>query len=227
MIISCGIDNLLDSLFRQLSVFFGTVNRETIKLVIPITLDRMEVILSNNSKDNKRVWVNGEVIFTPNNSVQYSIFLYLLSNVLYMNNMSGDNIYYLNKIMNSVDWFYTTELPSRFYVEHPVGSVMGKAKYGENFFFYQGCTVGVSYSINGEIITPIIGDNVLMLANSSILGDSIIGNNVIVAANTLIVNDEVPSNSLVFGQSPNLIIKMRGEVEMIRRLFSITQLNYK
>lgn len=93
MIISCGIDNLLQNLFRQLSIFFGAVNREAIKLAIPIALDRMEVILSNNSKRNKRVWVNDEVIFTPNNSVQYSIFLYVLSNSLYMNDVCGGVIF--------------------------------------------------------------------------------------------------------------------------------------
>jgi serine O-acetyltransferase len=139
----------------------------------------------------------------------------------------GGDIYYLNKIMNSVDWFYTTELPPRFYVEHPVGSVMGKAKYGQNFFFYQGCTVGVSYSIDGEVVKPTIGNNVLMLANSSILGDSAIGNNVILAANAVVLNEEVPGNSLVFGQSPNLVIKIKDESEIIERLSSITQLNYK
>ena len=89
MIISCGMDNLLQNLFRQLSVFFGAVNREAIEQTLPIALERMEVILSNNSRRNKRVWTNDEVVFTPNNSVQYSIFLYLLCNSLYMRDING------------------------------------------------------------------------------------------------------------------------------------------
>ncbi len=89
MIISCGMDNLLQNLFRQLSVFFGAVNREAIEQTLPIALERMEVILSNNSRRNKRVWTNDEVVFTPNNSVQYSIFLYLLCNSLYMRDVNG------------------------------------------------------------------------------------------------------------------------------------------
>lgn len=89
MIISCGMDNLLQNLFRQLSVFFGAVNREAIEQTLPIALERMEVILSNNSRRNKRVWTNDEVVFTPNNSVQYSIFLYLLCNSLYMSDVNG------------------------------------------------------------------------------------------------------------------------------------------
>ena len=44
--------------------------------------------------------------------------------------------------MNGVDLFYAIELPPVFGAEHPLGSVMGRAKYGEGFFFYQGCTVG-------------------------------------------------------------------------------------
>ena len=46
--------------------------------------------------------------------------------------------YYLNKIMNSVDWFYAIELPDVFCAEHPVGSVLGRAKWnGNRFFVYQ------------------------------------------------------------------------------------------
>lgn len=47
----------------------------------------------------------------------------------------------------------------------------------------------------------------MMFANSSVIGDTIIGDNVVISAGTQIVNDNVPSNCIVFGQSPNLVIK--------------------
>ena len=53
-----------------------------------------------------------------------------------------DKLYFLNKQMNGLDMFYAIELPKHFGAEHPVGSVMGRAKYSNGFFFYQGCTVG-------------------------------------------------------------------------------------
>ena len=52
--------------------------------------------------------------------------------------------------MNSVDLFYAIELPQKFGAEHPLGSVMGRAKYGDGFFFYQGCTVGGTDGANAQ-----------------------------------------------------------------------------
>lgn len=84
---------------------------------------------------------------------------------------------------------------------------MGRAKYGDGFFFYQGCTVGGTDGKNGEIYYPVLGENVQMFANSSILGRCNVGNNVKIGAGTLIKNEDIPSDSIVFGQSPHLIIK--------------------
>ena len=109
--------------------------------------------------------------------------------------------------MNGLDLFYAIELPKHFGAEHPVGSVMGRAKYGDNFFFYQGCTVGGTHSKDGGIYYPVIEDNVRMYANSSILGKCHIGKNVQLGAGALIKNQNIPDDSIVFGQSPNLIIK--------------------
>ena len=111
--------------------------------------------------------------------------------------------------MNGIDLFYAIELPNHFGAEHPVGTVMGRAKYGDGFFFFQGCTVGGTKDKEGNILYPIIGENVRMYANSSILGKCRIGCNVQVGAGTIVKNQDVPDDSIVFGQSPNLIIKMR------------------
>lgn len=46
-----------------------------------------------------------------------------------------------------------------------------------------------------------------MYANSSFIGKCNIGDNVILSAGTLVKDTDIPSNSIVFGQSPNLIIK--------------------
>lgn len=115
--------------------------------------------------------------------------------------------------MHAIDWFYEIELPIHFLCEHPLGSVLGKAQYGDYFLIYQGITVGGSIK-NQILYYPSIGNHVVLFANSSILGKSIIGDNVIISAGTKIVNDTVPSNSIVFGESPNLIIKERQEKEI-------------
>ncbi len=46
-----------------------------------------------------------------------------------------------------------------------------------------------------------------MMGDSKILGRSNMGDYVIFAANTYVIDTDIPSGSLVFGQSPNLIIK--------------------
>ena len=148
--------------------------------------------------------------FNPYHSVQYMTFLYYLSHDIYKNAKAGqlcDKIYYLNKFFHSVDLFYAIELPKQFGAEHPLGSVMGRAKYSNGFFFYQGCTVGGTYDKEGNIHYPVIEENVKLYANSSILGKCHIGKNVQVGAGALVKNQDVPDNSIVFGQSPNLIIK--------------------
>lgn len=113
-----------------------------------------------------------------------------------------DKLYGISKIISACDLYYEVEMPEIWSCDHPMGSVMGRAKYGNYFSFSQGCTVG-----NNHGIYPVIGEHVSMLSNSKILGNSHIGNNVIVAANTYIKDTDIPDNSLVFGQSPNLIIK--------------------
>lgn len=150
----------------------------------------------------------------PYNSVMYCVFLYWLSKVAYKEGRRdlADKIYYLNKMFNSVDLYYAIDLPNAWLCEHPLGSVMGRAKYGENFFFYQGCTVGGNWNKFGELKYPVIGNNVMMYSNSKILGNSHIGDNCTIAANCYVINQDIPDNSIVFGQSPNLIIKEKKDL---------------
>ena len=96
-------------------------------------------------------------------------FLYTLANELYRNGMSStlsDKLYYLNKTMNGLDMFYAIELPEVWSAEHPVGSVLGRAQYGEGFFFYQGCTVGGNRGKDGVLSYPSIGRNVRMYSDT-------------------------------------------------------------
>lgn len=150
--------------------------------------------------------------FNPYHYIQYMTFLYYLSHDVYKNVNAGqlcDKIYYLNKMFHSVDLFYAIDLPDHFGAEHPLGSVMGRAQYSNGFFFYQGCTVGGTYDKAGIIHYPVIKENVKMYANSSILGKCHIGKNAKIGAGALVKNQDVPDNSIVFGQSPNLIIKTK------------------
>ena len=43
----------------------------------------------------------------------------------------ADKLYYLNKMMNGVDLYHQIELPAVWGCEHPMGSIMGRATFGE------------------------------------------------------------------------------------------------
>lgn len=145
--------------------------------------------------------------FSVYNSCHYAIFLYYLSNDLSKSRRDiADVVYCLNKALNGFDVFHSIELPDVFNWEHPVGTVLGRAKYSNNFLVYQNCTVGGNFA-DGQIHYPVIGKNVTMFSYSCMLGKCTIGDNVIISSHAYLKDVDIPSNSIVFGSSPNLIIK--------------------
>jgi len=81
-----------------------------------------------------------------------------------------------------------------------------QSKFSNFFYFSQHCTVG-----NNKNIYPSFGENVSLLTGSTIIGKTVIGNNCLISANTYIKDQTIPDNSLVFGSSPNLIIKHKDD----------------
>lgn len=201
----CEIESLL---IRQLDNMFGLGEEEKneVRKAMEGGGKRLERCFEKNP--NKYYHRDGETFFNPFQSAQYNIFLYFMSNEIWKagNSLLADKIYYLNKTLNANDLFYEVELPEYFKCDHPVGSVMGRAKYGNGFSFGQCCTVG-----NNNGIYPVIEENVRMCAYSSIIGNCHIGSNTILGAYASVKDQNVPSDSLVFGQSPNLIIKKKKE----------------
>lgn len=213
MILEIDKTAILNLVCRQVDNSF-TLSEEEKKQIEASFVDALASCEENFAHTNNKYYtreVNGvkEAYFNPFHSVQWMIFLYYLGNNIYRTGGGKicDKLYYLNKLMNGLDLFYAVEMPKHFGAEHPVGSVMGRASFGDNFYFYQGCTVGGTHSKDGGIYYPVIEENVRMYANSSILGKCHIGRNVQIGAGALVKNQDVPSDSIVFGQSPNIVIK--------------------
>lgn len=198
-------DQLRALVSRQLGNNFmlGPNEEAILDDTLQVVLDRTTFCFSHCT--NKYYKRDGLPYFNPFHSAQYSIFLYYLSNSVWKhsgNSMLADKIYYLNKMLNAIDLFYEVEMPDIFFLDHPVGSVLGRAKYGNYFTFAQNCTVG-----NNKGIFPEFGEHVTLHSGAKVLGDCKIGNNVAIAANTYIKDTDIPDNTIVFGQSPNLILK--------------------
>lgn len=152
----------------------------------------------------------GEAVFNPFHSGQYAVFLYFLSNSLSkeasVHRSLAERVYYLNKALNGVELFFEIELPSIFMLDHPVGSVIGRAEFQDYFSFAQNCTVGNNWNKY-----PRVGCRVAMLANSTLIGDCKVGDNVILSANALVIDTDIPDCTIVFGSSPNLVLKRRSK----------------
>lgn len=115
--------------------------------------------------------------------------------------------------MNSVEWYWNIELPDHFIVEHPLSSVLGKGKYGDYLSIYQGATVGESLN-KDNTEWPILGHHVTMFAHASVIGRCNIGNWVILSSDAKVKNQDIPDYSIVYGQSPNLVVKTYDEREI-------------
>ena len=199
-------EQIKELLFRQLSLFdISSDEQNAIDSLWSRVLARVEYCFSRTP--NKYYSREGKTYFNPFHSGQYCIFLYFLSNEVWKSGMSllADKIYYLNKMMNGCDMFYEVELPDVFMLDHPVGSALGRAQYGEGFTFGQNCTVG-----NNRGVYPVIGKNVELCASASILGNCHIGDNVTIGAYACVKDQDIPADSIVFGQSPNLTIKSKN-----------------
>jgi len=175
---------------------------------IGTALERCEYCFSFSL--NKYYNLDGTTLFNPFHSGQYSIFLYFLSNSIHREyqelRLLADKVYYLNKALNGLDLYYEVDMPEIFFLDHPVGSVIGKATYADFFSFRQSCTVG-----NNRGVFPVMGKNVMLMSGAKVLGDCTISENVIVAANTYIKDTDIPPSSVVFGSSPDLVIKRKDE----------------
>tara|TARA_B100000401_G_C52469266_1_gene560384 strand:- start:5 stop:676 length:672 start_codon:yes stop_codon:yes gene_type:complete len=191
---------------------FSTRN---LKTMIFDGLDRLEYSFSN-VKD-KYFNDNNQACFNHLNSDHMVVLLYYISNTGYQMKFDShllEKIYYLNKIMHSVDIFYSVMLPKIFCVAHPLGTILGHAKYSDYLYVYQNVTVGST----NDGIYPEFGKFIALSSNTSIIGDCKVGNNVLFGGNSFIINKHIPDNSLVLGHYPNNRV-VENKTPVFERLF--------
>ena len=102
-------------------------------------------------------------------------------------------------------------LASPLFIDHGTGIVVGETTIsGKNFKIYQGVTLGAlslkcGSKLKGCKRHPTIGENVVIYAGASILGDISIGNNVTIGSNVFIT-ESIPDNVKVSFSKPSLVI---------------------
>lgn len=113
-------------------------------------------------------------------------------------------INYFNRVIFACDIPYTVNIKKGTIFAHSgLGVVLhSNVIIGKNCKIFQGVTIGG----RGAKGTPIIGDNVFIGANASILGGVKLGDNCVIGANSLVIQNVEPG-CVVAGNPAKEIVK--------------------
>ena len=112
------------------------------------------------------------------------------------------------------------EIGEYFAIDHGTGIVIGAtAIIGNNVKLYQGVTLGArsfdydddNNPIKGIPRHPIIGDNVIIYSNTSVLGRIKIGKNAIIGGNIWLTDDVAENEKLTQAKAKNNILRFKQE----------------
>ena len=113
--------------------------------------------------------------------------------------------------ITGIDIHPASQLASPLFIDHGTGIVIGETTIsGKNVKIYQGVSLGALSLKDGSKSKgvkrhPTIGNNVIIYAGASILGDITIGDDVTIGSNVFIT-ESIPSNVKVTFSKPSLVI---------------------
>ena len=116
--------------------------------------------------------------------------------------------------ITGIDIHPAAQLSSPLFIDHGTGIVVGETTIsGKRVKLYQGVTLGAlslkcGSKLKGIKRHPTIGENVIIYAGASILGDVSIGNNVTIGSNVFIT-ESIPDNVKVSFSKPSLVITQK------------------
>ncbi|MBX9881064.1 MAG: hypothetical protein K2X73_03740 [Sphingomonas sp.] len=179
------------------------VSPDDLMSAIPAALGRLEYCFQ--AIDNKYFFDGQAAVFNHLHGDQYCMWLYILSNELYRQGAPSSlsaKLFMLNKALHGCDIFYEVTLPSIFLVVHPLGTVLGRANYGDYFVAYQRVGVG-----SNRDVYPTFGKHVTLRPGAAVLGRSMIGDHCQIATESLVLDRDVPAGTLYIGRPPAAVAK--------------------
>lgn len=104
---------------------------------------------------------------------------------------------------------YTVQIGEGLYIGHPYNITLNpKVKIGKNCNIHKGLTIGQENRGKRKGV-PVIGNEVWIGVNVTIVGNITIGDDVLIAPNSF-VNCDVPSHSIVFGNPCQIKTKINA-----------------
>jgi serine O-acetyltransferase len=201
------------------NLFPDGTNLGDLPKLVELALGRVEHCFSRVRL--KGFFADGEARFSHWHSDQYAIFLYYLANSAFREKPGhpiADKAYALNKALHALDAFYEVELPDVFAVQHPVGTVLGRATYSDYFICYHNCTVGA----NLDDDYPAFGRGVVMYGGSRVIGKTVVGDNSFVSTGAIVVDGgKYGPDSVLHGVHPNAR-RSAATRNVIRDIFGVS-----
>lgn len=147
----------------------------------------------------------------------YAIYVYRIAHVLY-----ELKVPFIPRIMTEhahsktgIDINPGAKIGEYFFIDHGTGIVIGETtEIGNHVKIYQGVTLGALSTMKGQALSgvkrhPTIEDNVVIYANTTVLGgETTVGKNSVVAGNTF-VTESIPENTKVSAYVPELQLRKR------------------
>ena len=204
--LSLSRDDLASYVAHQISAFFPDQEVPADDLLAPLSdaLDQVEHCFSRVA-----LHYYGEppaTRFNHLNTDQYAAFLYFLSNTVSRSGRSSelaDKLFALNKALHGVDIYHEVALPDVFLLQHPVGTVLGRATYGGFLCVYNNVSVGS----NLQRSYPVFGRGVVLFGGARVIGRATVGDNCWIAPQAVVMDRDVPSNSIAYGLPPETGVK--------------------
>ncbi|HMI07095.1 MAG TPA: hypothetical protein VK528_06095 [Flavobacterium sp.] len=124
------------------------------------------------------------------NNNELAVFLFRLGREAHLADRHDlkPQLHWLLKELCCCEIYFNNEIGEGFCVVHGTGTILGSRNViGKGFKIHQGCTIG--HRKNGEGNGNIIGDNVTMYANASIIGELTLGSNIIIGGHVMVTKN--------------------------------------
>ncbi len=210
MLMSMTVSELAEYISVQMDNMFpdkNVKNRDIISKYVTEALARAE---RSFSRVNIKYYSSeGRTSFDHLNGDQYAVVLYMLSNTIFRNGGDAETckkLYLLNKSLHCLDVYYEVELPEIFLFLHPVGTVLGRAKYSDYMIVYQRVSVGTNKDKQ-----PVLGKYLTLHPGSSILGNCRVGDNCRIGADSLLLDKDLGPDTVYIGGHKEAVTKVRKE----------------